>query len=63
VHDIGLFELLVAAKDDCVIDVAGPPEPVTVSPDASLDEVVERFIEHLRDFTKPMREATRPRRQ
>ncbi len=45
VHDIGLFELLVAAKDDCVIDVAGPPEPVTVSPDASLDEVVERFID------------------
>lgn len=45
VHDIGLYELLVAAKDDAVIDVAGPPEPVTVSPDASLDEVVQRFIE------------------
>lgn len=45
VHDLGLFELLVAAKDDAVIDVAGPPEPVTVSPDATLDEVVERFID------------------
>ena len=45
VHDIGLFELLVAAKDDAVIDVAGPPEPVAVSPEASLDEVVDRFIE------------------
>jgi CBS domain-containing protein len=45
VHDIGLFELLVASKDDCVIDVAGPPEPVTVSPDAPLDEVVKRFID------------------
>jgi CBS domain-containing protein len=45
VHDIGLFELLVASKDDCVIDVAGPPEPVTVSPDAPLDEVVSRFID------------------
>ena len=45
VHDIGLFELLVASKDDAVIDVAGPPEPVTVTPDASLDEVVKRFIE------------------
>jgi Mg/Co/Ni transporter MgtE len=45
VHDLGLFELLVAAKDDVVVDVAGPPEPVTVSPDASLDEVVDRFIE------------------
>jgi len=45
VHDIGLFELLVASKDDAVIDVAGPPEPVTVTPDAPLDEVVKRFIE------------------
>ena len=45
VHDIGLFELLVASKDDAVIDVAGPPEPVTVHPDAPLDEVVERFID------------------
>ena len=45
VHDIGLFELLVAAKDDEVINVAGPPEPVTVSPDASLDEVVKTFID------------------
>jgi Mg/Co/Ni transporter MgtE len=45
VHDIGLFELLVASKDDNVIDVAGPPEPVTVSPDAPLDEVVKRFID------------------
>jgi CBS domain-containing protein len=45
VHDLGLFELLVAAKDDAVVDVAGPPEPVTVSPDAPLDEVVKQFIE------------------
>lgn len=45
IHDIGLFELLVASKDDSVIDVAGPPEPVTVSPDAPLDEVVTRFID------------------
>ncbi len=45
IHDIGLFELLVASKDDAVIDVAGPPEPVTVSPDAPLDEVVKRFID------------------
>jgi len=45
VHDLGLFELLVASKDDAVIDVAGPPEPVTVTPGASLDEVVDQFIE------------------
>lgn len=45
VHDLGLFELLVAAKDDVVINVAGPPEPTSVSPDASLDEVVRTFID------------------
>ena len=45
VHDLGLFELLVASKDDAVIDVAGPPEPVTVSPDAPLDDVVRQFID------------------
>lgn len=44
-HDLGLWELLVAAKDDLVIDVAGPPEPTTVSPEAPLREVVEQFIE------------------
>ncbi|HEY3722724.1 MAG TPA: CBS domain-containing protein [Acidimicrobiia bacterium] len=45
VHDLGLFELLVASKDDAVIDVAGPPEPVTVSPEAPLDDVVRVFID------------------
>jgi CBS domain-containing protein len=45
VHDLGLWELLVASKDDEVVHVAGPPEPVTVLPHTPLDEVVERFIE------------------
>ena len=45
VHDLGLFELLVAASDDLVIDVAGPPEPVTVEPETTLDDVIEQFID------------------
>ncbi|MBM3674348.1 MAG: magnesium transporter [Actinobacteria bacterium] len=45
VHDLGLWELLVAAKNDAVIDVAGPPEPTTVQPDAPLKEVVDQFID------------------
>jgi CBS domain-containing protein len=45
VHDLGLFELLVASKEDAVIDVAGPPEPVAVPPEASLQDVVEKFID------------------
>ncbi len=44
-HDLGLFELLVASSNDMVIDVAGPPEPTTVSPDASLDDVIEQFVD------------------
>jgi Mg/Co/Ni transporter MgtE len=44
-HDLGLFELLVAASDDAVIDVAGPPEPVMVAPDSTLDDVIEQFVD------------------
>ncbi len=45
VHDLGLFELLVASSDDHVIDVAGPPTPESVGPDATLDDVIEQFID------------------
>jgi CBS domain-containing protein len=60
VHDLGLFELLVAAKDDAVIDVAGPPEPVTVTPDAGLDHVVERFIDSRGSSLLVVDDADRP---
>lgn len=45
IHDIGLFELLVAAKEDLVGDLDGGPEPVTVSPETSVAYVVEQFID------------------
>jgi len=45
VHDLGLFELLVASSDDLAIDVAGPPTPEAVHPDATLDDVIEQFID------------------
>ena len=45
VHDLGLFELLVAAGDDLAGSLTNGPEPVTVPPDAALTEVVDRFIE------------------
>ncbi len=45
VHDLGLFELLVAAGDDLVGEVAGPPEPISVLPDASLGDVIEQFVD------------------
>lgn len=45
VHDIGLFELLVASKDDLVGDLTNGPDPVTVLPDASVEDVVAQFID------------------
>ena len=45
VHDLGLFELLVAAGDDLAGSLTNGPEPVTVPPDAALTDVVDRFIE------------------
>jgi CBS domain-containing protein/uncharacterized protein YrrD len=45
VHDLGLFELLVASSDDHVIEVAGPPEPSMVEPETTLDDVIEQFID------------------
>ena len=45
VHDLGLFELLVAAGDDHVIEVAGPPTPAMVEPETTLDDVIEQFID------------------
>jgi len=44
-HDIGLFELLVAASDDPVMNAAGPPEPVMVGPDAGLQDVIDQFVD------------------
>lgn len=45
VHDIGLFELLVASKDDLVGDLTNGPDPVTVLPDTSVEDVVAQFID------------------
>ena len=39
------YDGVAGERWDAVIDVAGPPEPVTVSPDAPLDDVVRQFID------------------
>jgi len=45
VDDISLFELLVADPDAIMNDLAGEPFPVTVTPEAELDDVVDRFVD------------------
>ena len=47
------------------VDLPARPWPVNIArlKNRTLRPVVERFIDHLRDFTKPMREATRARRR
>jgi len=59
-HDLGLFELLVASSDDAVIDVAGPPEPVTVVPESSLDDVIEQFVDSRGSSVLVVDEEQRP---
>jgi len=43
VYDLGLLALAIASDDELVEDLVDEAEPVTVAPDAFLDEVVERL--------------------
>ena len=45
VDDISLFELLVAEPDTSMSDLCGDTFPVTVTPEAEIDVVVERFVD------------------
>jgi len=44
IDDLRIVELFVAQADQKVESLIGPPEPVTVGPEASLDEVSELLI-------------------
>jgi Mg/Co/Ni transporter MgtE len=41
VDDLSLLDLLGAEPEQLVRDIIGPPAPVTVGPDADIEEVVE----------------------
>lgn len=45
VDDIRVFELFLSAPEARVSTLVGEPWPVTVGPEARLEEVIERFIE------------------
>src|SRR5579862_3523173 len=42
--DVSMTELFLADLDATVDDLIGPPWPVTVTPDAGLDEIAERLV-------------------
>jgi CBS domain-containing protein len=46
--DVSMFELAVAERDTPVGDLVGPPWPIVVAPDATLDEVVDAVLSNRR---------------
>jgi Mg/Co/Ni transporter MgtE len=46
--DLVLFDLLVSGAADPIRDLVGDQAPVTVGPDASVEEVADRLIESRR---------------
>jgi len=46
--DVSLFELAIARPDRPVGELVGPPWPIVVAPDASLDEVVDAVLSNRR---------------
>jgi CBS domain-containing protein len=46
--DVSLFELALASRGQRVGELVGPPWPIVVTPDASLDEVVDAVLSNRR---------------
>ena len=46
--DVSLFELIVATADQAMFALVGPPWPIVLSPDATLDEVVDSTLSNRR---------------
>jgi CBS domain-containing protein len=45
IDDVSVMELFLAAPEDLLESLVGPPSPVTVAVDASISEVAERMLE------------------
>lgn len=60
IDDISLFELLIADPGAELMSLTGPPWPLTVTTDAALDQVVERFIDSRDSSIVVVDEAGRP---
>lgn len=60
VDDVSLGELLLARPETVMADLVGPPWPVTVSTDAEVQEIAERFIHSRRMSVLVVDDRERP---
>jgi CBS domain-containing protein/sporulation protein YlmC with PRC-barrel domain len=58
--DVSMTELFLADPQMTVDDLIGPPWPVTVAPDAGLDEIAERLVETRHSWVVVVDEEERP---
>jgi CBS domain-containing protein/uncharacterized protein YrrD len=58
--DLTMTELFLADPAGTVDDLIGPPWPVTVTPDADLEEIAERFVETRHSSVVVVDEEERP---
>jgi CBS domain-containing protein len=58
--DVTMTELFLADADATVDDLIGPPWPVTVTPDAGLEEIAERLVETRHSWVVVVDEQERP---
>jgi CBS domain-containing protein len=58
--DLTMTELFLADPQAAVDDLIGPPWPVTVTPDAGLDEIAERLVEARHSSVVVVDEEERP---
>jgi CBS domain-containing protein/sporulation protein YlmC with PRC-barrel domain len=58
--DVSMTELFLADLEATVDDLVGPPWPVTVTPDAGLDEIAERLVETRHSWVVVVDEQERP---
>jgi Mg/Co/Ni transporter MgtE len=57
---IGILELLLAASDRRVSELVGPPWPVTVGPEATVDEVADALVDNRRNTLLVVDDQGRP---
>src|ERR1700722_2827853 len=58
--DVSMTELFLADLETTVDELIGPPWPVTVTPDAGLDEIAERLVETRHSSVVVVDEQERP---
>jgi CBS domain-containing protein/sporulation protein YlmC with PRC-barrel domain len=60
IDDVSMTELFLADPEAAVESLIGPPWPVTVTPDAGLDEIAERLVETRHSWMVVVDEEERP---